>query len=332
VSRAGPWADLARPPLRELALRAALEGPAGPLGRLVVEQELASTSTALAERARAEPHRWPDLSVLVVEHQTQGRGRRGRSFTTAPRAALTASVLLRTPPGSAAHLPWLPLLAGLAVTDELRRRAGVQAVLKWPNDVLVPPPPGSGGTARADGAPGGAPLPEQAPGKVCGVLAEVLPAVAPARGGGGPGAGPVVVVGLGLNVDARADELPGPGATSLRLAGAATTDRDVLLRAVLRRLAALYARWCAVVGADDEAAAARALAALTDPVREVCSTLGERVRVELPGGRVLEGLAESLDASGALVVRTAEGPRAVTAGDVVHLRPASAAVAAGEQG
>jgi len=322
VSSAGPWADLARPPLRATALRTALEAPAGPLGRLVVERELASTSTALGERARAEPHRWPDLSVLVAEHQTQGRGRRGRTFTTAPRSAVTASVLLRTPAGSAAHLPWLPLLAGLAVVEELRRRAGLQAVLKWPNDVLVPPPPGPPGPGRAPGR-------ERALDKVCGVLAEVLP---PGGAGRGGGEGPVVVVGLGLNVDARADELPAAGATSLRLAGAATTDRDVLLRALLRRLAALYARWRELGDVEDDAAAARALAALTDPVREVCSTLGEHVRVDLPGGRVLEGVAESLDASGALVVRTPAGVRAVTAGDVVHLRPGTAGAAAGEPG
>ncbi|WP_299034295.1 biotin--[acetyl-CoA-carboxylase] ligase [uncultured Pseudokineococcus sp.] len=313
MSSAGPWADLARPPLRAGALRAALESPSGPLGRLVVEPELASTSTALAERARAQPHRWPDLSVLVAEHQTQGRGRRGRTFTTAPRAALTASVLLRTPAGSARHLPWLPLLAGLAVVEEVRRRAGLQAVLKWPNDVLVPPP--SGGESR--------------PAKVCGVLAEVLPPEPGAAGGADEG--PVVVVGLGLNVDARAQELPAAGATSLRLAGSATTDRDVLLRAVLRRLADLYGRWRELGGAGDDAAVARALAALTDPVREVCSTLGEHVRVELPGGSALEGVAESLDASGALVVRTPAGARAVTAGDVVHLRPLTAAPPAGER-
>ncbi|MEJ5866230.1 biotin--[acetyl-CoA-carboxylase] ligase [Pseudokineococcus sp. 5B2Z-1] len=310
MSSAGPWADLARPPLRGAALRSALVRPAGPLGRLEVEAALDSTSTALAERARAEPGAWPDLSVLVAEHQVQGRGRRGRTFTTAPRAALTASVLLRAPAGSAPSLPWLPLLTGLAVVEVLRRRAGLQAVLKWPNDVLVPPPPRPPAAATAGPASAG-------PAKVCGVLAEVLP-----PGAGAPDEGPVVVVGVGINVDARADELPAAGATSLRLGGAATTDRDVLLRALLRRLADHWERWGAAAAGGGPLPAG-----LTDPVREVCSTLGERVRVELPGGAALEGVAESLDASGALVVRTADGPRAVTAGDVVHLRPGDGAPA-----
>ncbi|WP_298991613.1 biotin--[acetyl-CoA-carboxylase] ligase [uncultured Pseudokineococcus sp.] len=312
MSSPGPWADLARPPLRGAALRSALVRPAGPLGRLEVEAALDSTSTVLAERVRAEPGGWPDLSVLVAEHQVQGRGRRGRSFTTAPRAALTASVLLRAPAGSAPSLPWLPLLTGLAVVEVLRRRAGLQAVLKWPNDVLVPPPP------RPSTAPTSAAAPAASgPAKVCGVLAEVLP-----PGAAASDEGPVVVVGVGLNVDARADELPAAGATSLRLAGAATTDRDVLLRALLRRLADHWQRWGAAAAGGGPLPAG-----LTDPVREVCSTLGERVRVELPGGALLEGVAESLDASGALVVRTADGARAVTAGDVVHLRPAGGATA-----
>lgn len=305
AARRAVWGDLGRPPLRAEALRGALVAPAGPLGALDVVAELPSTSTELAARVRAADAAGvagpPDLAVLVAEHQSAGRGRRGRTFTTPPRGALTLSVLLRTPPAAAGLLTWLPLLGGLAVVQVLRRHAGLQAVLKWPNDVLVP-------LAGGDGEPGST-------GKVCGLLAEVVP---PARGVPGD-AGPVVVLGVGLDVDLRRDELPAEGVTSLRLAGAATTDRDVLLRALLRRLADLRGSWDSVAspGAPDPAA----LAALTDPVREVCSTLGEPVRVTLPGDEVVEGVAEELDADGALVVRTADGLRTVTAGDVVHVRP-----------
>ncbi|MEJ5913411.1 biotin--[acetyl-CoA-carboxylase] ligase [Pseudokineococcus sp. 1T1Z-3] len=318
----GPWADLARPPLRTAALRGGLVAPAGPLARLEVERRLGSTSTTLAERATADPAAWPHLSVLLAEHQDAGRGRRGRAFATAPRAALTFSVLLRTPAGSAPHLPWLPLLAGLAVVQVLRRRAGVQAVLKWPNDVLLPPPPAGSGGAGVHAAP--------PPAKVCGLLAEVLPPSVPddsaAEVGSGAG-GLAVVLGVGLNVDASVEELP-PGATSLRLAGAATTDRDTLLRALLRRLADLWADWRALPpgpGPGDPsggpAPPGAALAGLTDPVREVCATLGQDVRVLLPGGEVVAGRAESLAADGALVVRTPSGTRTLLAGDVEHVRP-----------
>ena len=182
-----------------------------------------------------------------------------------PRAGLTFSALVR-PELPPTDWPWLPLWTGLAVATALRERAEVDAVLKWPNDVLVQDR------------------------KVCGVLAEVPV----------PGA---AVLGVGLNVTTTAGELPHDAAGSLRLAGAATTDRDTLLRAVLRSLAAVLA--------DTDTAKAA--------YRERCSTLGRRVRLELPGDRSVEGLAEAVDDSGRLVV---DGV-AYGAGDVVHLRPAT---------
>ena len=204
----------------------------------------------------------PGGLVVVAESQTAGRGRLDRTWVSPPRAGLTLSVLVR-PDLPATRWPWLPLLTGLAVATALREQAEVQADLKWPNDVLL------GGR------------------KVCGVLAEVA----------GPGA---AVLGIGLNVTTRADELPHDGATSLQLAGAATTDRGTLLRAVLRSLTVVL---------DDVEAAVTAY-------RERCSTVGRAVRVELPGGRSVEGTAESVDDDGRLVV--AGAPYAV--GDVVHLR------------
>ena len=64
----------------------------------------------------------------------------------------------------------------------------------------------------------------------------------------------------------------------------------------------------------------RGRAALADEVRRRCATLGQPVRVTL-AGEELTGLAAAIDDAGHLVVETASGPRRVTAGDVVHLRP-----------
>ncbi|MCW2666367.1 MAG: biotin/acetyl-CoA-carboxylase ligase [Frankiales bacterium] len=200
--------------------------------------------------------------VVVAERQTAGRGRLDRSWVSPPRAGLTFSVLVR-PELPPARWSWLPLWGGLAVADALRDRCELDTELKWPNDVLI------GGK------------------KVCGVLAE-------APGGG------AVVLGIGLNVTTRADELPHDGATSLRLAGATTTDRDTVLRAVLRR-------WAQVLRE-----------ASPDAYRARCGTLGRAVRLELPGGRSVEGTAETVDDDGRLVV---DGTP-YAAGDVVHLRPA----------
>jgi BirA family biotin operon repressor/biotin-[acetyl-CoA-carboxylase] ligase len=126
---------------------------------------------------------------------------------------------------------------------------------------------------------------------VCGLLAEVV------QGGGGA-APKGVILGIGLNVTTRQDELPHDLATSLQLAGAAMTDRETLLKALLRSLA----------GALGDRPYAS--------YRELCGTLGRQVRLELPGATSVEGLAESVDDEGRLVI---DGTP-YAAGDVVHLR------------
>lgn len=257
------YSDLERPPLQVATLTAALASDGF---ELVVLEEAASTNAELADRAREGA---PEGTVVVAESQTAGRGRQGRSWQSPPRAGLTFSVLLRP-----AHVSgWLPLLAGLSVAVAVREQAGVEAGVKWPNDVLVGPPD------RAL--------------KVAGLLAEV-----PAGGGG------AVVIGIGLNVTTRAAELPDARATSLQLAGAHTTDRATLLKAVLRSLARAYASW-----QSDPVA-------LMPAYRAACVSLGRQVRVELPDAQSYEGLATDVDEAGRLVV----AGRAFAAGDVVHLR------------
>ena len=258
------YGDLDRPPLRPLALQRAL-APDG--WRLEVLQEAGSTNAVVGERARAGERAG---LVVVAEAQTAGRGRLDRSWVSPPRAGLTFSVLLR-PDLPPVRWPWLPLWTGLAVADALRARVEVDTELKWPNDVVL----GRGAGEQLAGR------------KVCGVLAEV-----PETG--------ALVVGIGLNVTTTQEELPHEQATSLRLAGARTTDRDTVLRAVLRSLSSVLA--------DPDAA--------TAAYRERCGTLGRRVRVELPAGRAVEGLAEAVDDDGRLVVDGT--PYGV--GDVVHLR------------
>lgn len=281
-----PWGDLDRPPLREDSLRAALLAPSGPLARLDVVPRTGSTNADLLAAAAADPAAYPDLSVLATDHQVAGRGRLARSWQAPERSSIAVSVLLR-PDVPVRRWSWLPLLAGTAVADALHRVAGVRAGVKWPNDVLVEVPDDEGDAG---------PPPAR---KVAGVLAEAVP---------GQGA---LVVGIGLNVTQTRAELPVPTATSLRLAGAATTDRDTVLRAVLRAVADRYARWVAAAG--DVTASG-----LAAEVRESCWTLGRAVRVVLPAGEVV-GTAEELDDDGRLVVRDAAGERhPLSAGDVVH--------------
>jgi BirA family biotin operon repressor/biotin-[acetyl-CoA-carboxylase] ligase len=280
-----PWSDLSRPPLRARALIAALTSGDTPDWRAIeVVPRTGSTNADLAERARAgEP---PGL-VLATDDQVAGRGRLTREWTIPPRSSIAVSVLL-APAAPVARWGWLPLLAGVAVVRALTRVGGLAAVLKWPNDVLVPV---VGGELEAY--------------KVCGILAEAVPT---------PDGGRVVVLGAGVNVTQSSEELPVPQATSLLLAGAATTDRDTLLRAYLRELAAAFRTWDAADG-DPRASG------LGAAYREVCSTIGRPVEVQLPGRPPLAGTCDGVDDDGRLVLREAGGTEhALAAGDVVHVR------------
>lgn len=281
-----------RTPLSADSLRGLLLAPAGPLSRLEVVPTTGSTNADVAAALRADPGSWPSGSLLVAEHQSAGRGRLDRSWTAPGGTALTCSFVVRLDVPEAS-LGWLPLLAGLAAVTAVRATAGVHAVLKWPNDVLIHDETWSAlpgwGHSR----------------KVGGVLCErvALPGV------------DTVVVGFGLNVHQRADELPVESATSLLLAGAHHVDRETLLVALVTAAHDVAHRW-------REAAVDAHAAGLADEVAEVCATLGRPVRADLPDGTGLVGIAQQLDGRGALLVRTQDGTeRAVVAGDVVHLRP-----------
>jgi BirA family biotin operon repressor/biotin-[acetyl-CoA-carboxylase] ligase len=111
----------------------------------------------------------------------------------------------------------------------------------------------------------------------------------------------------------RRDELPVPSATSLAVEGSLVTDREPVLRAILRELAR---RYTAFAEHDGDAVAA----GLHDAYRSVCTTIGRPVRVTLPGDRLLEGEAVDVDGGGRLVVRAGADTHALAAGDVVHVR------------
>jgi BirA family biotin operon repressor/biotin-[acetyl-CoA-carboxylase] ligase len=192
-------------------LRQALVVPGGLWTDLLLKDETGSTNADAAAAARAGA---AEGLVVVAERQTAGRGRLDRQWVSPARAGLTLSVVLKPP----SRYGWLPLLAGVALVESVRRLGDVDAVLKWPNDLLI------------DGR------------KCAGILAESV--------------GDAVVLGIGLNVTLREPELPRPDATSLLLAGSTCVDRDPLLRALLRTLADWYNRWRDASG-DPEASGLR---------------------------------------------------------------------------
>jgi BirA family transcriptional regulator, biotin operon repressor / biotin---[acetyl-CoA-carboxylase] ligase len=272
-------------PLDRDALRRTLGPPVGPWASLEVVPSTGSTNADLVALA-GDPAAAPDRTVLVAEHQDAGRGRRDRVWSDRAGEGLTFSVLLRPREVAVERWGWAPLLAGLALVEAVGEVTGgeVPAALKWPNDLLL-------GDAGAKGA---------------GVLAEV------AAGGGDERA---LVVGIGINVATAVADLPA-GGTSLAAEGAGYLGRDTVLVAVLRALAELDDRWRGAYG--DVVAAG-----LVDDYRARCATLGREVTVTLPGGRVLEGRAVDVDRDGRLAVREPGGDTTVvSAGDVVHVRPA----------
>ncbi len=162
-----------------------------------------------------------DRTVLVADLQTAGRGRRGRAWLAPARSALTFSVLLRPVAVPQVHRGWVGALLGLALVAGIRRRTGLGAGLKWPNDLLI------------EGR------------KAAGILAASV--------------GPALVVGAGLNVTLGRQELPRPDATSLLLEGADPdlVRREDLLAAVLDEFAPRLDRWGAA-GGDVESSGLRA--------------------------------------------------------------------------
>ncbi|GAA0692987.1 biotin--[acetyl-CoA-carboxylase] ligase [Kitasatospora atroaurantiaca] len=273
-----PWTDLDRPPLDLDRLRHDLLLPGGLWTTLDVVAETGSTNSDLAARAREGE---AEGAVLVAEVQSAGRGRLERQWTAPARSGLFLSLLLRPRDVPVERYGWLPILVGVAAASAISRVAEIPVGLKWPNDLLV----------TVDGA-------ER---KLGGILTEL--------------SGGAVIAGLGVNVSLRETELPVPAAASLALAGAKITDRETLLRALLREFAELYGEWTEAAGDPHASGLLPAYAAR-------CTTLGRSVRVQLPGDRELVGEAVAVDGDGRLVVRTADGTRhPVAAGDVVHVRP-----------
>jgi BirA family transcriptional regulator, biotin operon repressor / biotin---[acetyl-CoA-carboxylase] ligase len=78
----------------------------------------------------------PDLSLVIADEQTAGRGRLGRKWFTPKGSALAFSLMLRPTAEEKPHLSRTVGLAALAVAESLRKRE-LDAQIKWPNDVLI---------------------------------------------------------------------------------------------------------------------------------------------------------------------------------------------------
>ena len=236
-----------------------------------------STNSRLLDAARANLLN-SSATILATELQSAGRGRMGRTWHSAPGSSLTVSFAFMLERGTA-ELSGLPLACGLAARDALLRH-GVDAELKWPNDLLA-------------GA-----------GKVGGILVEIH---APNRHRS------IVVVGVGLNVYADAERahalsnresaLP---STDLVAAGAKQPlDRNRLIGDLAECLSSRLAKF-ATDGFEPMVSAWNAAHAFQD--LEVSLIEG--------GTTLVRGIARGADTLGRLQVETPEGMRTVVVGDI----------------
>ncbi len=245
-----------------------------------------STNDDLVARA---PGPAGDGLVLATDHQTAGRGRLDRRWDAPAGTNLMFSTLLRpdwlNEPRAGPDRRSLVTSALAVSVVEVLIAMGLDAAVKWPNDVML-----IGGGEAA--------------GKVAGILAELV-----------AGERPAVVVGLGLNVgwappdSAISDEPVPPGATSLARAGLAAHRWWVLVDVLVA-----FDRQLADLDRPDGPERLR-----RDHLA-VSATVGSRVSVERPSGNLV-GEAVDLTVDGVLVVEPDGGqPVEVHVGDVTHLR------------
>lgn len=217
-------------------------------------------STQNAARSLYEIGKRPPYSV-VTDEQSAGRGRLARSWAAPAGSSILLTIALPLP----GDLTALPLAIGATVLQVLRADHPKLA-LKWPNDLVID----VDGSLR----------------KLGGLIAEVHEQA--------------IFLGIGINVDMNADELPTEQAISLRQLGV-TVERETLLA----RLLTAFAPW---------------QPPSMNEYRRSCLTIDAEVRVTLTGGDVLEGIVETVTDAGALRVRTGNGITEVAAGDVEHVR------------
>lgn len=271
-------------------LQSELVAPHGPYSSVEVVSSTGSTNADLREAASDGG---ADRTARIAGEQTAGEGRRSRQWSSPAGSGVYVSVLLRPVEVSLRGSGSISIVAGLAVLD-MAHELGVDAHLKWPNDVLL----GAADTVDE--------------GKCAGILSELIPQPDAVQS--------AIVVGIGVNVLPMGEVGPGPRAlpaTSLAEHGARTTERTEVALGLLRSFAERERRWREASGDIDAAG-------LRDVYREHCSTLGASVEVSLPDGSTLTGTAADIDTTGELLVDLDDGTRqTVLAGDVAHLRKRS---------
>lgn len=235
---------------------------------LIYRQSVGSTNDVAKELASGGA---PEGTAVVAEEQTAGRGRLARRWVAPPGTSLLCSILFRpTLRPTQAHR--LTMLCSMAAADAIGQLTSLAVHLKWPNDLIVDSRGSEPGPQRWH--------------KLAGILTEAELARDNLD---------FVIVGIGINVNVPHEELVdlAPGATSVSAEAGHEVDRSALLVGLLKRVENRYGRLQRGENPHQEWS-------------ERLATLGREVRVRT-AERSLLGVAEGVDADGALLLRTEDG-------------------------
>ncbi len=150
----------------------------------------------------------PEGTLVIAEAQARGKGRMGRKWASPKGGGIYLSVILR-PDAEADEVPAVTLIAATAIIRAIRKICGLEAKMKWPNDILI----------RG--------------GKVCGILTEIKAQ---------PDIVDFLVLGIGINVNTPAEKLP-PEGTSLKIECSRDVSRTGFMKCMLEELEDNYLRF-----------------------------------------------------------------------------------------
>lgn len=230
--------------------------------------QVESTNDLVIARLSNDAH--DSVFAITADEQIKGRGRLQRQWRSPFGAGIALSVAIPTRFFSC-DVSAIPLLVGVAASACLKD-LGVNAKLKWPNDLMAQT---QSGELK----------------KLGGILVQRH--------------NDYVVIGIGINVDIKDDELPTENATSLKLIDV-HTSREFLIAALLTRLESVTKltseEWLPLYSQDS-------------------STIGAEVSVARRSDSIVTGKAVAVLKSGELLLDTEDGQIEVTSGDVLQVRP-----------
>jgi BirA family biotin operon repressor/biotin-[acetyl-CoA-carboxylase] ligase len=254
-----------------------LAGSLSTVGAQITHLETTSSTMDVAWQQAREGA--PDGTIVVADHQAAGRGRHDRSWVSKQAQDILCSVVLRPRVSLAGELLMLAALAVTDVTDAL----GVDAGIKWPNDVQVKGLKLAGVIAESKTGPDPAVLPgaDDSSGKV-----EDVDRITAVLG-----------IGLNVNFDPSTEPDAAPESTSLSRELGRTVDRQNVFQELMRALESGYS---AITSGDS----------IVPKWRNRLTTLGREVTIASgkPGDSIdLQGVAHDVDSIGRLIIRDENG-------------------------